>query len=160
MTVGTRIAIRSRLQSRFGILTNQQTWKCFSFGPAQPRFERKKYVREKDPLLRLRIWDPGSPAHATLQGTYRLTPRGGFFDGRNQNRDPEPSAKPLRHSDKPTNLEMLFLRTGSTTIGEKKMLARKRAPRRRDGSGHSGPFGATRKNIRRNLSTDSPRWIL
>ncbi len=28
---------------------------------------RKKYVREKDPLLRLRNWDPGSPAHATLQ---------------------------------------------------------------------------------------------
>ena len=52
--------------------------------------------------------------------TCLLIPRGGFFDGRNQNRDPEPSAKPLRHSDKPTNLEMLFLRTGSTTIGDGK----------------------------------------
>ena len=30
MTVGTRIAIRSRLQSRLGILTKQQTWKHFS----------------------------------------------------------------------------------------------------------------------------------
>ena len=56
----------------------------------------------------------------TFKETYPLTPRGGFFDGRNQNRDPEPSAKPLRHSDKPTNLEMLFLRTGPTTIGEEK----------------------------------------
>ena len=63
----------------------------------------------------------------TFKETYPLTPRGGFFDGRNQNRDPEPSAKPLRHSDKPTNLEMLFLRTGSTTIGEEK-------------SGHSREF--------------------
>ena len=52
----------------------------------------------------------------TLKGIDLLTPRGGFFDGRNQNRDPEPSAKPLRHSDKPTNLEMLFLRTGSTAM--------------------------------------------
>ena len=77
-----------------------------------------------------------------------LTPRGGFFDGRNQNRDPEPSAKPLRHSDKPTNLEMLFLRTGPTTIGEEKMLERKRAPRRRDGFGLSGPFGAVRKTFK------------
>ena len=48
MTVGTRIAIRSRLQSRFGILTNQQTWKCFSFVPAPPRLEREKCLREKE----------------------------------------------------------------------------------------------------------------
>ena len=53
---------------------------------------------------------------AERKETCSLTPRGGFLDGRNQNRDPEPSAKPLRHSDKPTNLEMLFLRSGSTYI--------------------------------------------
>ena len=43
----------------------------------------------------------------TLKETYLLTPRGGFFDARNQNRDPEPSAKTLRESDKPTSPEML-----------------------------------------------------
>ena len=43
----------------------------------------------------------------TLKETYLLTPRGGFFDARNQNRDPEPSAKPLRESDKPTSPEIL-----------------------------------------------------
>ena len=43
----------------------------------------------------------------TLKGTYLLTPRGGFLDARNQNRDPEPSAKPLRESDKPTSPEIL-----------------------------------------------------
>ena len=32
--------------------------------------------------------------------TCLLTPRGGFFDGRNQNRDPEPSAKTFQDSDK------------------------------------------------------------
>ena len=64
------------------------------------------------------VWNfrgPSGRYEKTFKETYPLTPRGGFFDGRNQNRDPEPSAKPLRHSDKPTNLEMLFLRTGSTT---------------------------------------------
>ena len=49
---------------------------------------------------------------AELKETCLLTPRGGFFDGRNQNRDPEPSAKPLRNSDKPTNLEILFFLIG------------------------------------------------
>ena len=33
------------------------------------------------------------------------------------------------------------------------MLERKRAPRRRDGLELSGPFGAVRKNIQRNLFT-------
>ena len=75
-------------------------------------------ARKRAPRRRDGSGDSG-PFGATrkiFKGTYPLTPRGGFFDGRNQNRDPEPSAKPLRHSDKPTNLEMLFLRTGSTTI--------------------------------------------
>ena len=36
----------------------------------------------------------------TLKETYLLTPRGGFFDGRNQNRDPEPSAKTFQDSDR------------------------------------------------------------
>ena len=43
----------------------------------------------------------------TFKETYPLTPRGGFFDGRNQNRDSEPSAKTFHDSDKPTSLEIL-----------------------------------------------------
>ena len=71
---------------------------------------------KKTPSCVCGIGIPGRRLTRHSKETYSLTPRGGFFDGRNQNRDPEPSAKPLRHSDKPTNLEMLFLRTGSTTI--------------------------------------------
>ena len=60
-------------------------------------------MREKEPLLRLRNWDHGSPAHAKLilsKETDSLMPPGGFFDGRNHNRDPEPSAKPFRDCDR------------------------------------------------------------
>ena len=35
----------------------------------------------------------------TLKETDLLTPRGGFFDARNQNRDPEPYAKTVRDFD-------------------------------------------------------------
>ena len=35
----------------------------------------------------------------TLKEIDLLIPRGGFFDARNQNRDPEPSAKTLRDFD-------------------------------------------------------------
>ena len=79
----------------------------------------KKCLREKELQGGVTVSDfrgPSGRYEKTFKETYSLTPRGGFFDGRNQNRDPEPSAKPLRDSDKPTNLEMLFLRTGSTTI--------------------------------------------
>ena len=60
-------------------------------------------MREKEPLLRLPVRDLGSPAHPKLilsKETYSLMPPGGFFDGRNQNRDPEPSAKPFRDCDR------------------------------------------------------------
>ena len=151
MTAGTRIAIRSRLQSRFGILTNQQTWKCFSFVPA-PRLERKNRVTPGNsnlcPLGTLRqmghsaLWET---CEKTFKGTYPLTPRGGFFDGRNQNRDSEPSAKPPRNSYKPTSLEILSFVTGLEHDGR----GTPQPDPRRIGTG-SLVIGSNKKN----LSTD------
>ena len=71
----------------------------------------------------------------TLKETYLLTPRGGFFDARNQNRDPEPSVEPPRHSAKPTNLEILSFVIGSKHDLREKRLERKRAPPASDESG-------------------------
>ena len=83
--------------------------------------------------------------------TYSLTPRGGFLDGRNQNRDSEPSAKPPRHSDKPTNLEMLSFVPAQPRSWEKEPLLH--LPNRDHGSPAQAKF-------KRNVCTDSPRWIL
>ena len=46
----------------------------------------------------------------------KVISRGGCFDGRNQNRDSEPSAKPPRDSDKPTSLEILSFVIGPSCI--------------------------------------------
>ena len=144
MTVGTRIAIRSRLQKHFKILTDGSRrtaagWTCLIFvfllppGPreAPPLFwqtGQKIFVSLLPffwsaplgrPGLPYRNPDGLAPAAApmgTQKETYSLTPRGGFFDGRNQNRDSEPSAKPPRNSDKPTHLEILFFVIGSSTM--------------------------------------------
>ena len=164
MTVGTRIAIRSRLQSRLGILTNQQTWKCFSFVPAPPRLERGNRVTPGNsnlcPLGTLRqmgdsaLWET---CEETFKGTYPLTPRGGFFDGRNQNRDPEPSAKPSRHSDKRKNLEIISLEVPEEHDLREKYLRGKEPLLRLANWDHGSPAQA---KLQRNLFTDSPRWIL
>ena len=108
LTLGTRIAIRSRTPKQFGILIGEPAraphgnyhWKVrtltisFTIGnPGTGTFAQNLAKAGGGGL-------PGRPAELqTLKETDLLTPRGGFFDARNQNRDPEPSAKTIRDSD-------------------------------------------------------------
>ena len=58
---------------------------------------------------------PGAlPNFRNGKGTCLLTPRGGFFDARNQNRDLEPSVKTFQDSDRrgPPNSRGMDVREG------------------------------------------------
>ena len=90
---------------------------------------------KKTPSCVCGIGIPGRRLTRHSKETYSLTPRGGFFDGRNQNRDPEPSAKTFHDSDRREPPNSRGMDVGdSPTNGTFGPL-------------HSGPGGTVRRHL-------------
>ena len=165
MTVGTRIAIRSRLQKHFTILTDgsRRTAAGWTWGTRrqmEPSALRSS-TEKKRPTGTLRKYR-SHRLQAVLKETCLLTPRGGFFDGRNQNRDPEPSAKTFQDSNRrvPPNSRGMdhgdFQTTG--TFGSLGIPLTGIPTYCASGQKIQKPPASS--GTQRNLFTDSPRWIL
>ena len=162
MTVGTRIAIRSRLPKHFKILTggSRRTaagWTMGTLRQLGPSALWESHLLECQLIVLRGKRNRSHRLQAERKETCSLTPRGGFFDARNQNRDLEPSVKTFRDSDRrePPN-------SRGTDVLPKRKLPESQNLAKAGGVGLRGDTGrpAELQKRQRDLLTDSPRWIL
>ena len=167
MTVGTRIAIRSRLPKHFKILTggSRRTaagWTMGTLRQLKPSALWESHLLEFQLIVLRGKRNRSHRLQAERKETCSLTPRGGFFDGRNQNRDPEPSAKTFQDSDRrePPNSRGMDHGDSKTTETFGSLGIPLTGIPTYCASGQKKQKPPASSGTQRNLFTDSPRWIL